>query len=98
MKLGAFSISLAVKDLETSRKFYEKFGFKVFGGQPALLFRDTMCGPTGSTVIFTTRGSLGYRLAIPYIAPYEFVKDWVVPILDSFAMFDAPSARQLPAQ
>src|SRR3982750_1399367 len=32
MNLGAFSISLAVKDLETSRKFYEKFGFKVFAG------------------------------------------------------------------
>ena len=32
MELGAFSISLAVKDLEASRSFYEKFGFKVFGG------------------------------------------------------------------
>ena len=32
MKLGAFSISLAVKDLETSRAFYEKFGFTVFAG------------------------------------------------------------------
>jgi lactoylglutathione lyase len=33
MELGAFSISLAVKDLEASRKFYEKFGFKVFFGE-----------------------------------------------------------------
>jgi len=32
MDLGAFSISLAVKDLEASRIFYEKFGFKVFAG------------------------------------------------------------------
>jgi catechol 2,3-dioxygenase-like lactoylglutathione lyase family enzyme len=32
MELGAFSISLTVKDLEASRTFYEKFGFKVFGG------------------------------------------------------------------
>jgi lactoylglutathione lyase len=32
MELGAFSISLAVKDIEASRKFYEAFGFKVFGG------------------------------------------------------------------
>ena len=32
MELGAFSISLAVKDIEASRGFYEKFGFKVFGG------------------------------------------------------------------
>ena len=35
MNLGAFSISLAVKDLEASRKFYEKFGFKSFAGNPA---------------------------------------------------------------
>jgi predicted lactoylglutathione lyase len=32
MNLGAFSVSLAVKDLEVSRSFYEKFGFKVFAG------------------------------------------------------------------
>ena len=32
MQLGAFSISLAVKDLEASRTFYEKFGFAVFAG------------------------------------------------------------------
>lgn len=32
MKLGAFSISLNVKDLVTSRQFYENLGFKVFGG------------------------------------------------------------------
>ena len=31
MELGAFSVSLAVKDLEASRQFYEKFGFKPFG-------------------------------------------------------------------
>ncbi len=35
MQLGAFSISLAVKDLTASRAFYEKFGFKVFGGDAA---------------------------------------------------------------
>jgi predicted lactoylglutathione lyase len=29
MKLGAFSISLAVKDIAVSRAFYEKFRFKV---------------------------------------------------------------------
>ena len=32
MQLGAFSISLAVKDLEASKIFYEKFGFTVFAG------------------------------------------------------------------
>lgn len=32
MQLGAFSISLAVKDIEASRAFYEKLGFKNLGG------------------------------------------------------------------
>jgi len=32
MELGAFSISLAVKDLQASKAFYERFGFTVFGG------------------------------------------------------------------
>ncbi len=32
MEFGAFSVSLAVKDIEASRTFYEKFGFKAFGG------------------------------------------------------------------
>jgi lactoylglutathione lyase len=35
MELGAFSISLAVQNIEASRSFYEKFGFKVFGGDAA---------------------------------------------------------------
>ncbi|MCK0150544.1 VOC family protein [Marivita sp. S6314] len=33
MQLGAFSISLAVKDLAASRAFYEALGFSKFGGQ-----------------------------------------------------------------
>ncbi len=33
MKLGAFSISLAVKDIHASKTFYEKLGFSVFGGE-----------------------------------------------------------------
>ena len=32
MKLGAFSISLAVKDIKVSKAFYETLGFEVFGG------------------------------------------------------------------
>lgn len=33
MKLGAFSVSLSVKDLKTSKEFYEKLGFTVFAGE-----------------------------------------------------------------
>jgi catechol 2,3-dioxygenase-like lactoylglutathione lyase family enzyme len=32
MQLGAFSVSLSVKDLKTSKEFYEKLGFSAFGG------------------------------------------------------------------
>ena len=32
MKLGTFSVSLAVKDIEASKRFYEKLGFAVFAG------------------------------------------------------------------
>jgi catechol 2,3-dioxygenase-like lactoylglutathione lyase family enzyme len=35
MELGAFSVSLAVKDLEASRRFYEKLGFTSFAGDPS---------------------------------------------------------------
>jgi catechol 2,3-dioxygenase-like lactoylglutathione lyase family enzyme len=33
MQLGAFSVSLAVKDIKASKAFYEKFGFKPFAGE-----------------------------------------------------------------
>jgi lactoylglutathione lyase len=33
MKLGAFSVSLTVKDIHLSKSFYENLGFKVLGGE-----------------------------------------------------------------
>lgn len=35
MKLGAFSISLNVKDIKASKEFYETLGFRVFAGDMA---------------------------------------------------------------
>jgi lactoylglutathione lyase len=35
MNLGAFSVSLAVKDIQASKAFYEKFGFQTMGGDIA---------------------------------------------------------------
>lgn len=32
MKLGAFSVSLNVKDIKVSKQFYEDLGFRVFAG------------------------------------------------------------------
>ena len=48
MELGAFSISLAVKDIVASRAFYEKFGFKVFGGD---ISQNWLIMKNGDTVI-----------------------------------------------
>ncbi|MBK7741010.1 MAG: VOC family protein [Saprospiraceae bacterium] len=31
-KLGAFSVSLSVRDLKASKEFYEKMGFSILGG------------------------------------------------------------------
>ena len=48
MKLGAFSISLNVKDIAVSKAFYAKLGFEPFGGDEAqgwLILRN------GETVI-----------------------------------------------
>jgi catechol 2,3-dioxygenase-like lactoylglutathione lyase family enzyme len=33
MELGAFSVSLTVKDIHASKAFYEKLGFKEFAGE-----------------------------------------------------------------
>ena len=33
MKLGAFSVSLTVKDFHNSKEFYENLGFTVLGGE-----------------------------------------------------------------
>lgn len=35
MKLGAFSVSLNVKDINASKEFYEKLGFQTLGGEIA---------------------------------------------------------------
>jgi lactoylglutathione lyase len=38
MELGTFSVSLAVKDIEASKRFYENFGFKAFFGDASKHF------------------------------------------------------------
>jgi catechol-2,3-dioxygenase len=53
MELGAFSVSLAVKDIETSRVFYEKIGFSVFAGDQS---QNWLIMKNGSTVIGLFQG------------------------------------------
>lgn len=46
MKLGAFSVSLNVKDIHLSKSFYEKLGFRAFGGdisQNWLIMKNENC-------------------------------------------------------
>jgi len=49
MKLGAFSISLNVKNIQASKQFYETLGFSVFGGDVDMNYlimknEDTLIG------------------------------------------------------
>ena len=53
MNLGAFSISLAVKDLATSKAFYQKLGFSEFAGAAA---QNWLILKNGSTVIGLFQG------------------------------------------
>lgn len=46
MKLGCFSISLAVKDLKKSKEFYEKLDFEVFAGDESQHFLIMKNGDT----------------------------------------------------
>jgi catechol 2,3-dioxygenase-like lactoylglutathione lyase family enzyme len=53
MELGAFSISLAVKDIHASKAFYEKLGFKEFGGD---ISQNWLILKNGETVIGLFQG------------------------------------------
>ncbi|WP_417600376.1 VOC family protein [Owenweeksia hongkongensis] len=53
MKLGAFSISLAVKDIHASKAFYEKLGFVQFAGD---LERNYLIMKNGNSLIGLFQG------------------------------------------
>ncbi len=53
MKLGNFSVSLAVKDIAVSRAFYEKLGFTVWGGEQE---KNWLIMKNGATVIGLFQG------------------------------------------
>ena len=53
MDLGAFSVSLSVKDIEASRNFYEKLGFRVMGGDQS---QNWIILNNGDTVIGLFQG------------------------------------------
>ena len=53
MELGAFSISLTVKELQASKAFYEKLGFSAFGGD---IDQHWLIMKNGDTVIGLFQG------------------------------------------
>ncbi|MFT6827907.1 MAG: catechol 2,3-dioxygenase-like lactoylglutathione lyase family enzyme [Roseivirga sp.] len=53
MKLDAFSISLSVKDLQTSKDFYEALGFETFAGDMA---RNYLIMKNGNALIGLSLG------------------------------------------
>ena len=53
MKLGAFSVSLTVKDIKLSKLFYEQLGFKKFGGD---LEQNWLIMKNGTTTIGLFQG------------------------------------------
>ncbi|MCA0991738.1 VOC family protein [Pseudalkalibacillus hwajinpoensis] len=53
MNLGAFSVSLSVKDIQASKNFYEKLGFQTLGGD---ISQNWLIIKNGSTVIGLFQG------------------------------------------
>jgi lactoylglutathione lyase len=53
MNLGAFSVSLSVKDIQASKNFYEKLGFQSLGGD---ISQNWLIMKNGSTVIGLFQG------------------------------------------
>lgn len=81
LDLGAFSVSLAVRDLAASTAFYEKLGFASIGGDPASGWRMLR---SGGTVIGLFQGMFdrniltftpGWSAEGPTGAPFTDVRD-----------------------
>jgi len=59
MKLGAFSVSLAVKNIHESKAFYEKLGFAVFGGNIEMNY---LIMKNGTTLIGLFQGMFEHNI------------------------------------
>jgi len=81
MTMGAFSISLAVKDIKASKAFYEKLGFTMMGGDIA---HNYLILTNGDAVIGLFQGMFdkniltfnpGWDSEGQNIEPFEDVRD-----------------------
>ena len=94
MELGAFSVSLAVKDLVTSRAFYEKLGFTAFHGDPD---QGWQVMKNGSVVIGLFQGMFdrniltfnpGWDQAAQPVDPFTDVRDLQRSLREAGVSFD----------
>lgn len=80
MKLGAFSISLNVKDVAVSKAFYTKLGFEPFGGDESqgwLILRneDTLIGLFGGFLKANTLTfNPGWDQKAQDVTPFEDIR------------------------
>ncbi|MGD1894724.1 MAG: VOC family protein [Cyclobacteriaceae bacterium] len=81
MKLGAFSVSLSVQDLNVSKGFYENLGFEVFGGD---IERNYLIMKNGNSIIGLFQGMFegniltfnpGWDESINTLEDYDDVRD-----------------------
>lgn len=89
MQLGAFSISLGVKDLAASKTFYEKLGFESFGGAEEHNF---LIMKNGDTIVGLFQGMFegpmltfnpGWDQNAAEVNPYTDVRDIKSTLRDS---------------
>lgn len=94
MKLGAFSISLAVKDLATSKAFYEKLGFSAMGGE---MEHNYLIMTNGSAVIGLFQGMFeeniltfnpGWNSDATPFDPFDDVRDIAKSLSDQGIAFE----------
>ncbi|WP_299920694.1 VOC family protein [uncultured Pelagimonas sp.] len=81
MQLGAFSVSLAVKDLAASKAFYQALGFEAFGGTEE---HNYLIMKNGETLIGLFQGMFegtmltfnpGWDQSAAEVTPFEDVRD-----------------------
>jgi len=81
IKLGAFSVSLAVKDIHVSKDFYEKLGFTTLGGD---INQNWLILKNGDTIIGLFQGMFqgnmltfnpGWDQNAQNVDPFDDVRD-----------------------
>lgn len=93
--LGAFSFSLAVKDIHASQAFYEKLGFAVFQGDAA---QNWLIMKNGDCVIGLFQGMFeknmltfnpGWNHNAENLPTFTDVRDWQRQLREQGIAFDA---------